>query len=64
MVKLLLSFGADTGLRDNAGCNASQYAHCAGFKDVLFVVGMPPPSKPLVQEVRPAASSCYSRTAC
>ena len=51
MVKLLLSFGADTGLRDNAGHNASQYALSAGFRDVLFVIGMPPPSKPLVEEV-------------
>ena len=51
MVKLLLSFGADTGLRDNAGNNASQWAHCAGFRDVLFIVGMPPPSKPLVEEI-------------
>ncbi len=52
-VKLLLSFGADTGLRDASGNNASQYALTAGpaCKDVLFIVGMPPPTKPLLEEI-------------
>jgi ankyrin repeat protein len=51
MVKYLLSRGADTGMRDASGFNASQHAAVNGFKHILAIASMPPPSAPIAEEV-------------
>ncbi|RYE97678.1 MAG: ankyrin repeat domain-containing protein [Methanobacteriota archaeon] len=53
-VKMLLSYGADTGARDARGNNASYHATVSGARHILLIAGMPPAVTPAAEEVAAA----------
>lgn len=53
-VKMLLTYGADTGVRDARGNNASYHASVAGARDISLIAGMPPAVTPAAEEIAAA----------